>query len=248
MQRTLIAPLLVAFLALTAGCLGAVQPSTTALAQQTDGGPEGPSVTVSAQGQVDAAPDLAVVNLAVVARADSADAARQQVADGVESMRQALRDAGIPDEAVSSTGYNLHVEYDYNGEEREVVGYRAGHSFTVELDDVERAGEVIDVAVSNGATNVNGVQFTLSDERRQELRAQAIEQAMTNARSDADAIAAAGDITLAGIHSASTSDGGYYPGPMYAERAADGAAGASTTLEPGTVTVTATVTVVYDAN
>lgn len=251
MQRKYVIPFVVALLAVSAGCLGAVQPDSSTLAQQTgtnaNGWYEGPTVSVSANGQVDAAPDIAVLNLAVVARADSADDARQQVAEGVERMRTALRDAGVPDDAVSSSGYNLHIEYDHSGEKREVVGYRAVHSFTVELDDVDRAGDVIDVAVSNGATNVNGVYFTLSDERRQSLRAQAIEEAMQNARSDADAIASAGDLDLTGLVSASTSSVGS-PGPIYAERAAgadDG--GAPTTIEPGTVSVSVTVSVVYGA-
>lgn len=254
MQRKYVLPFVVALLVLSAGCVGALQPNPSALgAQQTatdttgDGWYDGPTVSVSSSGQVDAAPDLAVVNLAVVARADSADEARQQVAAGVESMRQALRDAGVADDAVSSSGYHLSLEYDYTGEKREVVGYRAIHSFTVELDDVDRAGEVIDVAVSNGATSVNGVHFTLSDDRRQALRAQAIEEAMQHARSDAEAIAGAGDLDLTGIVSVSTTNVGY-PGPIYAERgdAADG--GGATTIEPGTVTVSATVSVVYGAD
>lgn len=232
-------------LVVLAGCLGGAAPlNNAALSNGTDG-PEGPTISVSSSGSVDAAPDLAVVYLSVEAEADSAEAARAQVASDATRMRDALRDAGISDDAVTTTGFAVHIVYDYSNEGREVVGYRAVHSYRVEVSP-EEAGTVIDTAVGNGATRVSGVQFTLSDERRQELRAQALEEAMTSARADADAIAGASDLTVSGVHSVSTSNGG--GGPIYYDRAvAEAGDGASTVLEPGDVTVTASVSVVYTA-
>ncbi len=232
-------PLLVGALVVLAGCLGAAQP-----AAPPTPGPEAGTVSVTATGSASAAPDRALVHLSVVGQAATADEARSDAATDADRMRSALRDAGVLDDAVRTTGFVLHPEYDYTESGRELLGYRAVHTYQVELDDVTRAGEVIDVAVANGAEGVDSVQFTLSDERRAELRSEALAAAMDDGRADAETIAEAGDATLGGLVSASTTELSYGPIPYYAETAARD--GAATVLEPGDVTVTASVTAVYE--
>ena len=232
--------LLLAVLLVTAGCLG-----TTAA--QSDGGGaanDTRTIDVSATGTASAPPDLAVVNVAVEARADTADAAREQVASDVASMREALREYGVPDDAVRTTGFSVGPEYNYREGSRELVGYRAYHAFEIE-SGVDEVGDVIDVAVGNGASQVQGVRFTLTDESRSELRDEALTEAVESARADAETIASTAGVSLGPLHSASTSNVGY-PRPIpYAAEASDGG-GASTVVEPGPVEVTANVQVSYD--
>ena len=231
---------LVALLLVTAGCLG-----TTSAALPAGGNDSVRTIDVSATGSTSAEPDLAVVTLAVEARADSADAAREQVAADVESMRQALRDLGIPDDAVTTTSFFVGPEYDHREGGRELVGYRAYHAFEVE-SDVGQAGAVIDAAVGSGATQVQNVRFTLTEETRSELREEALSTAVSNARADAETIASASGVSLGQLHSASTANVGY-PRPIpYAAESAAGGDGASTVVEPGPVEVTATVQVSYE--
>lgn len=237
-SRWVHATLLILLLA-TAGCLSTVDAAPAA----TDNASVR-TIDVSSTGTVSAAPDQATVNVAVEARADSADAARSQVADGVASMRAAIRNLGVPDSDVRTTSYFVGPVYDYRNGTNEVVGYRAVHSFQIDAD-VDRAGEVIDAAVGNGATQVQGVQFTLSDDRRKQLRTQALTEAMTNAHDDAGTIASAAGVSLGPLHSASTADVGY-PRPVVMTAEAGGSAGAKTTVEPGPVEVTATVSVSYE--
>ena len=237
-SRSLVAATTVVLIAL-AGCIGSVQPP--AVAGAASGG--NATVQVSATGQVSVDPDLALVRVAVVAEADTAEGAREAVARDVERMRGALRDAGVPDDAVRTTSFHLSAVYASRDDDREIVGYAATHGFEVETG-VDRPGEVIDVAVSNGATRVDGVTFTLADETRRAARTDAIALAMSNARADADAIATAADLEVVGVSAASTGGGGFVPVPADLERAD---AGGATTIEPGPVTVTATVEVTYGA-
>jgi hypothetical protein len=240
-SRRLLLVTAVATLVLLAGCVAPLQ-TDGATGASVDGIPS--TISVSGAGEVTAEADLAVLSVAVTATADSADAARGQVATDAERMRQALRDAGVPDDAVTTSAYRVGVEYDYSGETREVVGYRAVHAYHVEVAP-DRAGEIIDVVVGNGASEVSHVTFTLTDETRTDLRQQAIERAMDAARQDADTVAAAADLSVVGVQSAST-QGGFQP--YFAERAvADDASGGATTLEPGPVTVSVTVNVTYEA-
>jgi uncharacterized protein YggE len=238
-RRTL-AVLSIALLLITAGCLGATPASTTGPAADTDGST--PTVSVSASGSVSVEPDLAVVTLAVEATADSADAAREQVATDVAAVRDALADLGLAADAVTTAAFGIHPEYDYSGDRREVVGYRAVHALTVE-SGVDEAGAVIDAAVGAGAVRVNGVQFTLTDDTRQSAREQALGVAMGNAAADAGAIATAADLTLDGVRSVSTGAPAVSPFEDHVAMAEDESG--RTIIEPGPVTVSATVHVEY---
>lgn len=240
MTRHPLAVLSVVLLMLTAGCLGAATPApaeTTA-----DGDAATPTVRVSASGSVSVEPDLAVVHLAAEATAESADAARAQVATDVDAVRAAMADLGLPDDAVTTASFHIQPEYDYSRETRELVGYRAVHALSVEAD-VDQVGQVIDAAVEAGAVGVSGVQFTLTDEARQSAREQALAAAMANAAADAVAVADAGDLTLDGVRSVATGGPVFVPFDGRTAVAEDAASG--TTIESGPVTVSASVTVSY---
>ncbi|SFG61654.1 hypothetical protein SAMN04488063_2592 [Halopelagius inordinatus] len=239
-QRAYVVPIALAALVLLSGCLAPLQAGGG-----SDAGASDPAtISATGSGEVTAEADLAVVSVSVTATADSADAARQQVATDAEQMRQALRDAGIADDAVETVAYRVNPEYDHSGDSRDIVGYRAVHTYSVEVEP-DRAGEVVDVAVGNGADQIDNVAFTLTDQTRAELRERAIENAVDAARTDAETVASASNLTLGDVRSAST-DGGVQP--MYYERAAlEDTAGGGTSFEPGPVTVTATVSVTYEA-
>lgn len=241
MTRSPWVALSVVLLLITAGCLGAVPAASTAGAAASDGG-SSPSVSVSASGAVSVEPDLAVVHLAVEATADSADAARSEVAADVTAVQNALRELGLADDAVTTASFSIRPEYDFSGEHHEVVGYRAAHVLTVEAG-VDQAGAVIDVAVAAGAVRVNGVQFTLTDRSRQSAREEALAMAMDNAAADAAAIAQAADLTLDGVRSVST--GAPVVSPFAGRVAVAEDAQGSTIIESGPVTVSAHVSVVY---
>ncbi|HKL29813.1 MAG TPA: SIMPL domain-containing protein, partial [Natrialbaceae archaeon] len=113
-----------------------------------------------------------------------------------------------------------------------------------QVDGDHDSGDGVDTAIDSGATNVNDVRFTLSEETRRELRTKALETAMSNARQQADTIASSADLAIVGVHSASTTDVHVPTRSVTMEAAADGG---GTSLSSGPVTVTATVSVTYNA-
>jgi uncharacterized protein YggE len=107
-------------------------------------------------------------------------------------------------------------------------------------------GEVIDAAIAAGANQVQNIAFSLSPEKEQSLRAEVLAEAVTRTRADADAVAAALGVTITGVQDATV--GAYYPPVVYRSAsvgAADMAAPVPTPVEPGQVTVSATVSVNY---
>jgi hypothetical protein len=232
-------------LVVLAGCVAPLQ-AGAAESSPTADPDEGTAIRTTGVGEVTAEPDLAVVAVAVQARADGADAARDRVAADVDGLLTALTDAGVPEDAVRTVYFSIQTEYDYRGESREPVGFRAVHALRVEVAP-DRAGEVVDLAVDAGGATVDGVSFTLTDDRRASLRGEALADAVARARADADAVARAAGLSVTGVADLQVgSEGGYRP--VVAERVggADGA-DAATSFRPGPVTVTASVSVVYTA-
>ena len=218
-------------------------------ADSHENGAQGPNehITVTASGAAEAEADTVEVTLAVEARNDDPSAARQEVADGASSMRAALMGMGISEDDIQSVGYTLREASSFERRENDVPRHYARHTFRVTLNDTGRAGEVIDTAVENGATTVSGVSFTVSDERRTELKQQALQTAMDNARSQADAMASAGGITVTRVRSASTVDTGFSPVSVEREQLSS-SGDAGTTVSPGPVEIDAQVEVVYDVS
>ncbi|WP_117594312.1 SIMPL domain-containing protein [Haloprofundus halophilus] len=223
---------------LTAGCLAPLQTSSPSAA-------DGQQLSVSGSGEASADPDVAVLSVTVEARADSAAEARDTVANRSDTLVAALVDAGVAEDDITTQYYAVQPDYDHSGEERRVVGYTARHAYRVEATP-DHAGELIDVAVDNGASRVDGVQFTLSDEKRAELREEAIDAAVADAEGEASSLASAADLELGEVRTLSTTSASDPYSPRYEMASDAGAAG--TSVRPGPVSVTVTVQATYAAN
>ena len=173
MERTLIALAVVAVLAVPA----AAQTPT----------PEPPVVVAAGTGIVKKAPDRAWVNVTAESRARSPREAQKLNADVMAAVLQKLRGAGFSGDAVQTRGYDLQPEYDYANGRQTLRGYVARNSVEVRVDDLPRTGEVLDLAVSAGATSVGGVRFDLKE--RTALERDALRLAVEDARKRAEASA-----------------------------------------------------------
>jgi len=244
MDRTKALPaLLVAAMLVFAGCAGTTgsTPTNSAAAAGANASDVN-TVTADGTATVSASPDRAEVTVAVESTADNASAARSQVAADVERLREALTDAGYE---VRTVDFRLSPEYDHRSDERELVGYRAYHALSFETSP-DDAGSAVDLAVDNGASAVREVRFTLSDERRAELREEALAAAVNDARGTAETAAGAADRSVGTELSMRVGSAGVspYDSRVVYETAAD--AGAATSFDPGPVTVSASVTVTYE--
>lgn len=233
-----------AVLALSAGCVGALGQSDSPEAAETNH-----TIEVTATGEVTAEPDQAVVRASVIARGDTAEVARERLAENVSALREGLADADVGEDRIETAGYALDEERPDRAPEEEPDGttYVARQSFEITVDETDRAGDVIDAAVGSGATQVEGVQFTLSDDARADVKQDALTAAMEDARRNADTLAAAEDLSVGSALQVTNTD--VRPVPYEAEVAmASGDASGETTIDGGPVTVSASVEVVYEAN
>ena len=204
------------------------------------------TVSVDATGEADAAPDQAVVRVAATAEGDDPQAVRDDLAANSDALREELSNAGVEPGQYETDEYRIRERRRPPREEDgDAPDYRGVHGFVVTLEDPQRASEVIDAA-ANASAEIEVVRFTLSEDRRTELRERAIEDAMDDARSQAEAIAENGNLEVTSVASVDASQQRYRP--VEYEAAAPQAADASgTEVETGDVSVSYQVQVTYNA-
>ena len=176
-------PYIVAILAFVAPALAAGQQPR----------PE-PLVVVSGEGVVQAVPDRAWVSISAESRAPSPREAQRRNAEAMTPVQDKLRTAGVPADAVRTSGYDLQQEWDVVNNRRVSRGYVARNTIEVRVDAIDRVGELLEIAVGSGATSVGGIRFDLKDRAR--LEREALRLAVADARAKADAAAAGAGRTV----------------------------------------------------
>jgi uncharacterized protein YggE len=165
-------------------------------AQQLPSPPQ-PGIVTSGEGVVKKAPDRAWVTIAAESRAKTAAEAQRLNTDAMTAVLDKIKSAGIPADAIQTTGYNLQPEFDYANGKQTLRDYLARNQVQVRIDTLAKTGDVIAAAVGTGATNVSNVRFDLKD--REGAEREALRLAVRDARSRADAAAAGAGVQLVGV-------------------------------------------------
>ena len=205
-------------------------------------------VYVQGQGSIRVDPDLAYVNLGVVTQAPEADDAQTKNAINMRNILAALGELGIKGEDIETSYFNVYPVYRYSEEKGDqITGYRVSNTISVMLKDLAKVGEVIDVAIKTGATNVNSVRFTLSNE--EPWQDKALTLAVENGRRKAGVMAAAAGEKLGPImviRDPNTQFEPYYAGnEMMVKMVASSDRGMPTYIQPGKLEIKAIVEMVF---
>ena len=236
--------------ALLALSLTALTAAPAAAQKETMASPLVPMLTVSADGEARVAPDEATVRLGVSAQAPTAREAQDQVNRTAGAILEAVRRLGIPADRIQTSELNLGPVYgqDRSGSEvREprIVGYQSSNVVSVQVEQLDKVGPVIDAGLGAGANRLEGVAFGLRDDRK--ARADALTQAVEEARGKADALARALKVRLVRILEVAEGGIAVTPQPFVKSRMAlETAAMADTPVSAGQVGVSATVTVRWE--
>lgn len=182
-------------------------------------------ISVTGEGSVAAAPDMAVIPVGVETVADSASAAL-----AANNLRSAaviarLKAAGIAERDIQTSGLSLGPRYDYaaGGSNQTITGYVATNQVTARLRSLDRLGAVLDAVVADGANQLAGIGFALQDPgpAMDEARRLAVADALARAA----LLAKAAGVSLGPVLSISDAAGQGQPLPMF-RQVAEMAAGA----------------------
>jgi uncharacterized protein len=166
-------------------------------AQTRDPASQPSLVVTSGEGIVQTVPDRAFITITAESRAASPREAQQKNSEVMKPVIDKLRGAGIPPEAIKTVFYDLQREWDYRDNRRIPRGYLARNTIEVRVDAIEKVGELLDLAVTTGATSVGDIRFDLKD--RSKLEREALRLAVADARERAQAAASGAGLSIARI-------------------------------------------------
>ena len=203
--------------------------------------------TIQSQGTAEttAQPDQAEIYARIEVIRDTADLAASDSKAKSTAVVDAIKK--FDGATVETTGYNINKKEDWTQDGPVFKGYVATYSLKVTTTDFNQVGKVIDAAVNNGANNIDSVQFTLSKNAEEKVRSETLKQAGENAKMKAQAVAEGLGVQLGDIVSVSESN--FYAQPYYFAKATEavsaGRPAADLTIEPSSITVTASINVAY---
>ena len=208
-------------------------------AQQPGTASETPVVVTSGEGVVKRVPDRAWVSIAAESRARSPREAQRLNVDAMAAVLKTLKTAGLPDDAIRTTTYELQPEFDYANNRQTLRGYVARNAVEVRVDDLPKLGDILEGAVTAGATNVAGVRFDLKD--RASAEREALNKAVADARARADAAAAAGGVKVERVIRIEEQRGVSFPEPRMAMMRESAQMAGAPPVSPGEIEIHASV-------
>jgi hypothetical protein len=220
-------------------------PTTSAQTVPIQGQPA-TGISVVGQGIVLAQPDIARITLGVEVFDPSLANAQAEAAKRMDAVVAKLKADGIPDNDIRTVNYSITPQYDQQGNQTQPTlrGYTVQNMVAVRTTNVAGLGPLIDDAVAAGATRVFGISFEASD--MEGLKTQARDQAMANALAKAQQLARNANVTLGRPISIDESDpGGVTPVQRSPAPAAAAPQAFTTPIQPGEMSVSTTVRVLY---
>ena len=211
-------------------------------------------ISVNTSANAELAPDIAEISIAVKTydnkSMQKATLQNKEISEQVIATLKSMIDTSKGD-YIKTADFSATPIYSYSGNKRNFDKYQVSNSVVVHTKSIDKIGTMIDKSIALGATDVNSLNFSVSNYEAQcnDLLTLAAKKASARA----NAVAKTVPTTLSGIRSmdvsCSTSNSSR---PQYkmlmANRAMmmdSEAAGSSTTIESGVIKVFANVSATY---
>ncbi|MEL7490302.1 MAG: SIMPL domain-containing protein [Pseudomonadota bacterium] len=203
------------------------------------------TLVVTGSGEASGAPDIATITIGVETRGQTPGEAIRQNSAQIAKTIKTLKTFGVEGKDLQTASLSLNAQYDYgqNRSNPRVTGYVANNNLRVILRDLDKAGEVLDSVVSAGANRLNGMQFGFAEP--QTMMDEARVEAVKKARAKAALLADAANVDLGPILKIQDLTAGARP-PAPAFRMEADVASASVPLERGELSLSASVTLIYE--
>lgn len=202
------------------------------------------TVSVTGNGVATLVPDMATFTVGVSTQDAQVQTAQAANAAAMTKVLDALKALGLTEKDMQTDNYSVNPVYDYQtgkfGDQQTLTGYMVSNTATVTVRALDQLPALLDAAVAAGANQVYGVSFdsTARDAAYDQAMTAAAQDALRKAKLLAQAVGReAGDIvTLA--------EGGSSYQPYASAKAVSYDSAMATPVEVGTMTVTASVSIV----
>lgn len=214
-------------------------------AQSTQGQPSVRTLTVTGSADSILTPDIAYIYIGV--HTENADAKTAISTNNTNSQNviNALKAAGIADKDLRTTNFSVYPnqQFDSNGVSKGTT-YVVDNTVYVTVRDLTKMGDILDAAAAAGANSISGITFDVADKNT--ALSEARKNAIANALQLAQETAQAAGVNLGPIQSINYSSSSQ-PIPMFeAKGGAALNAASSVPVNPGQLTLSVEVTIVYE--
>lgn len=204
------------------------------------------TINVTGNAQVILAPDIAYISIGVHSEAESATEAVASNNSQTQAVIDAIKNQGVDAKDIKTTNFSV-----YQQEKTSPTGENLGSYFNtdntvyVTMRDITKIGDVLDASINAGANNIYGITFDVED--KEAALATGRDQAMADAKAQAEELAKAAGGTLGTVQSIT-----YYsssPSPVVYESKAVAVGvggGGSVPISSGQLTLNVSVTVAYN--
>ncbi|MFC3914697.1 SIMPL domain-containing protein [Pseudaeromonas sharmana] len=178
-------------------CAVAIMMSTQA---QELGLPSSAHLVTRGQASMSVPADMATVSFAISLQDADAQKARQEADRRVAAFVNALEAAGFNGKDVVAGNLQLNPDFEYSDKGiRRQLGYQAVRDVSIRIYQLERVGQLIDVALKAGLNSVNQIEYGVRDAER--YRKQVREQALADSRNTAADVAKSYAASLGKVYS-----------------------------------------------
>lgn len=199
-------------------------------------------------GEVDVVPDTAQISAGITIQSGKTVAEVESKMNEINNkIIAAVKLLGIEKEDIQTSNYSINPAYSFEPSDRSTPNeYTGNATLTIKVKDANKISQVITAATAAGANQVYNAGFSVDDPSK--FREEARNKAIEDAKSQAQKLASQLGIKLGKITNIVESDTGGGP-IMYKDAmrsALPGEAVPAPEIEPGSQTITSTVTLFFE--
>ena len=121
---------------------------------------------VFGKGSINVKPDAAEVGIGVITENIQLEAAQEENAKITTQVINSIKAIGGLPKYIQTQNYNIRPTYDYIEGKQVFRGYEVSNNLKILIRNIDLVGEIIDIAVKNGANTVSGVSLIVSDKTK----------------------------------------------------------------------------------
>lgn len=192
------------------------------------------TISFNGEGKISAKADIAAISFSIITTDTTSKAAQDDNSKKSQKVVDYLKQQGIADKDIKTSGYNVYPQYSYprpcplpavqngttgmmepqsypaypcNDDTQKITSYQVVQSFDLKVRDLTKVGTLLDGLVAQGANQVNNLGFQI--ENQEALKNQARKTAISDAKSKAKNLQGQLGIRLGKI--VNYYEGGNYP-------------------------------------
>ena len=204
-----------------------------------------PTISVSGEGVVEAPPDIATISVGVVSRHKDAAQVQSENARKATNIINSVVALGIERKNIRTGNYNFRQVYHNDDNNRRIFdGYEVTNTVTITVNDLSKVGKIIDAALSNGANQIDSLNFGIRD--REKFQNDALRLAVRDALKKAEIAAAELGKSIVSVRNVSINSSSIGAPRMEKMAMMNMDSGFETPIESGTLSCSASVQVEFE--